>query len=204
MILLIDNYDSFVYNLARYFENTGFDTQIVRNDKITIEEIKELNPSHIILSPGPCSPNEAGISLQVVANFYNKIPMLGVCLGHQIIAQAFGAKITRAKYPMHGKSSLILHNSKDIFNDIPNPLQVGRYHSLIVTDIEENSDLLITAKCFKDEIMALKHKRYNVFGVQFHPEAILTEYGCRLLKISLDNESCFKAILNKFFNILYR
>ncbi|HMT02942.1 MAG TPA: aminodeoxychorismate/anthranilate synthase component II [Burkholderiales bacterium] len=182
MILLIDNYDSFVYNLARYFENTGFNTQIVRNDKITIEEIKQLNPSHIVLSPGPCSPNEAGISLQVVTNFYNKIPMLGVCLGHQIIAQAFGAKITRAKYPMHGKSSLISHNSMDIFNDIPNPLKVGRYHSLIVTDIEENSDLLITAKCFKDEIMALKHKRYNVFGVQFHPEAILTEYGMQIIK----------------------
>ncbi len=182
MILVIDNYDSFVYNLARYVENTGFNTQIVRNDKITIDEIRKLNPSHIILSPGPCSPNEAGISLEVVNTFYRSTPMLGVCLGHQIIGQAFGANITRAKYPMHGKTSLILHNNIELFTEIPNPLRVSRYHSLIVTNIDESSELTITAKCFEGEIMALKHKYHPIFGVQFHPEAILTEFGMKIIE----------------------
>ena len=177
MILVIDNYDSFVYNLARYVEISGHETHVVRNDKFSLAEIKDLAPSHIVISPGPCTPNEAGVCLELVKNFYTQIPILGVCLGHQVIAQAFGALITKAQEPMHGKASEITHNQQGIFNGIPSPINVGRYHSLIVENIPIDSGLIITAKSSQGEIMALTHEKYPLFGVQFHPEAILTTHG---------------------------
>jgi len=182
MLLLIDNYDSFVYNLARYVKELGFDYIVKRNDEISIEEIKSLSPSHIILSPGPCAPNQAGITLDVIANFYKTIPILGVCLGHQAIGQFFGAKVTKAKNPMHGKSSFVSHNKKDIFAKLKSPLRVARYHSLIVNDESDNLDFEVIAKCEDGEIMALRHKNYPTFGVQFHPESVLTEFGHQLLE----------------------
>lgn len=183
MILVIDNYDSFVYNLARYIEICGEKSHVVRNDAITIEGIKQLNPDRIIISPGPCTPDEAGISLKVIENFYNSIPILGVCLGHQVIGQAFGAKITRAKVPSHGVAGLIHHYGQGIFVNIPDPLMVGRYHSLIVNiNDETNNELLVTARSKEGEIMALKHKTYPIYGVQFHPESILTDNGIELIK----------------------
>ncbi len=177
MILVIDNYDSFVYNLARYVEITGYKTQVVRNDKITIAEIESINPSHIIISPGPCTPNEAGISLELIAYFYKTIPILGVCLGHQAIAQVFDSQIIQANEPMHGKASVITHNEQGIFTGIKNNIKVGRYHSLIVDNISHDSELIITATSAYGEIMALAHKTHPLIGVQFHPEAILTENG---------------------------
>ena len=177
MILVIDNYDSFVYNLARHVEITGDETYVVRNDKISIAEIERMQPSHIIISPGPCTPNEAGISLELIKYFYKNIPILGVCLGHQAIAQVFGSQIIHAKEPMHGKSSIIKHNQQGIFIGLNNNIKVGRYHSLIVDKIENHSELMITATSLNGEIMALCHKYYPLIGVQFHPEAILTENG---------------------------
>lgn len=182
MILLIDNYDSFVYNLARYIGELGAERCVVRNDEISLTDIAKLNPSHIIISPGPCAPDQAGISLAVIQHFADKIPILGVCLGHQAIGQAFGAKVTRAKRPMHGKASRIMHEGKNIFSALQNPLKVARYHSLIVSEDNFPSDLLITARCEMGEIMALQHRHYPVFGVQFHPESVLTEQGYLLLK----------------------
>jgi len=184
MILLIDNYDSFVYNLARYVNELDFDCIVKRNDEITLSEIGALNPSHIILSPGPCTPNEAGISLDLVKQFYKTIPIFGVCLGHQAIGQAFGAKIVKAKKPMHGKPSLIWHDKKDLFSALPSPFSAARYHSLVVDSHYFPYDLEILAKSEEDEVMALRHKDYPVFGVQFHPESILTEqdYGYVLLR----------------------
>ena len=182
MILVIDNYDSFVHNLARYVEICGRVPFVIRNDAITIPEIEKLNPEKIIISPGPCTPDEAGISLGVVKNFYKTIPILGVCLGHQVIGQAFRAIVTRATVPLHGMASSIQHNQRDIFKNIPNPLTVGRYHSLIVSSVGNDSELSITAKSLEGEIMALQHKLYPVFGVQFHPESILTDHGLDLIK----------------------
>lgn len=182
MILVIDNYDSFVYNLARYINNTGFSTHTVRNDSITIEEIIKLNPTHIVISPGPCTPNEAGISIPVIQNFYKTIPILGVCLGHQAIGQVFGATVTHAKQPMHGKASQITHNGQGIFRFIPNNINVARYHSLIVENICADSDLTITATSHDNKVMAVQHKLYPVFGVQFHPEAILTTHGMDMIR----------------------
>ncbi len=181
MILVVDNYDSFVYNLARYIENTGYHTQTIRNDAISIDDITRLNPTHIVISPGPCTPNDAGISINVIQRFYKEIPILGVCLGHQAIGQAFGASVTHAKYPMHGKSSKISHIRNGIFKNIPNNINVARYHSLIVENILAKSDLMVTATSGDNEIMAVQHKQYPVFGVQFHPEAILTEYGMDII-----------------------
>ena len=180
MILIIDNYDSFVYNIGRYIRQLGVETIIKRNDELNIAQIKQLAPSHIIISPGPCTPNEAGISLEIIKYFANKIPLLGICLGHQAMGQAYGGKIIRALKPMHGKTSLIMHHQKNIFNHIKNPLIVMRYHSLIVTDLP--AELIITAKSEQDEIMALQHIKYPVYGLQFHPESILTESGYELLK----------------------
>jgi anthranilate synthase/aminodeoxychorismate synthase-like glutamine amidotransferase len=182
MVLVLDNYDSFVHNLARYVELCGLATTVVRNDQISIEQIEKLNPEKIILSPGPGTPDTAGISLELVKHFYNKIPILGVCLGHQTIAKAFGAKIIPAKYPMHGMSSWISHEKTEILEGLPNPLQVGRYHSLIVDQILPGSDLLITATSTEGEIMALQHTRYPVYGVQFHPESILTMNGITIIR----------------------
>lgn len=181
MILVIDNYDSFVYNLARYVNELGFATQIVRNDSITLTKIAALKPSHIIISPGPCTPNQAGVSLAIVTQFAQSIPILGVCLGHQAIAQAYGANIIRAKKPWHGKSALIQHQQTGLFHNIKNPLTVGRYHSLIVSEENFPQELVISARSLEHEIMALHHKKYPCFGVQFHPESVLTEDGYLLL-----------------------
>lgn len=181
MILLIDNYDSFVHNLARYVRELGFVTSVQRNDAITLKQIEALNPSHIILSPGPCTPNEAGISLAVIHHFAKHIPILGVCLGHQAIGQAFGGEIIQAKTPTHGKASSINHNAKGIFQGLPTPMNVGRYHSLSVNAHNLPECLKITATTDDDEIMAFQHQTYPTVGVQFHPESILTEHGHQLL-----------------------
>lgn len=182
MILLVDNYDSFVYNLARYVGELGFEHCVKRNDQISLEDITLLNPSHIIISPGPCAPQQAGISMDVVRCLGAYIPILGVCLGHQAIAQVYGGIITRAQYPMHGKASVIIHNGKNIFKGIPNPLQAARYHSLIVSERNFPQELSIIARCDKGEVMGLRHNIYSVFGLQFHPESVLTQSGHKLLK----------------------
>lgn len=181
MILLIDNYDSFVYNLARYVNELGFSCVVKRNDAISLAAISEMNPSHIIISPGPCTPNEAGISMDLIRAFAGIFPILGVCLGHQAIGQVYGATVSRARRPMHGKSSLITHAQKELFRGLENPLRVGRYHSLIVEAENFPEDLEITARCEMGEVMAIKHKKFPVMGVQFHPESVLTESGYALL-----------------------
>lgn len=181
MILLIDNYDSFVYNLARYVSELGFASHVVRNDAVTLQDIIKLNPSHIIISPGPRAPQHAGISMNLIRYFGAHIPILGVCLGHQAIGQVYGAKVVRAKNPMHGKSSLITHDHSEIFAGLKNPLRVARYHSLIVSHEHFPEELEITARCDRGEIMAIRHRMHPVFGVQFHPESVLTEGGAVLL-----------------------
>lgn len=187
MVILIDNYDSFVYNLGRYVNQLGFRTNVVRNDQISIDEIKKINPTHIILSPGPCAPDQAGISLSVIKSFANQMPILGVCLGHQTIGQAYGSYISKAKRPMHGKASVIEHDGSGLFADIPKLLRVGRYHSLIVNDKGLSSDIKVTARSEDGEIMAIAHKKKPVFGVQFHPESVMTEYGYKILHNFLKN-----------------
>lgn len=189
MVLLIDNYDSFVYNLARYIAELGYAYQVVRNDAITLEYIQANSPSHIIISPGPCSPNEAGISLALIQAFYKQIPILGVCLGHQAIAQAFGGKVVRATYPKHGKAEKITHTSEGIFRELPQNLQVARYHSLIVENHSLPAVLKITAQTDKNEIMAIAHQDFPVFGVQFHPESVLTQNGHDLLATFLSYQT---------------
>ena len=181
MLLMIDNYDSFVYNLVRYFKEINEDIIVYRNDKINISEIEKLNIDGIILSPGPKSPNEAGICLDILDRFKGKLPILGVCLGHQCIGHYFGAEVVRGKEPVHGKVSYISHNNKDIFKDIKNPLRVTRYHSLIIKDDKLN-DLEVTAKTEDGVIMGIRHKEYDIYGVQFHPEAEMTEEGHKLLQ----------------------
>ncbi|MFI4956174.1 MAG: anthranilate synthase component II [Gammaproteobacteria bacterium] len=185
MILLIDNYDSFVHNLARYVRELGHETQVIRNDALTLEDIAVLAPTHIIFSPGPCTPNEAGITLSAITYFAGRIPMLGVCLGHQAIGQAFGGKVVRAQKPSHGKSALIQHTGTGIFVGLPQPLRVGRYHSLAVSREGLPECLTVTASTDDGEIMALQHRDYPIVGVQFHPESILTEGGYSLLKAFL-------------------
>lgn len=182
LILLIDNYDSFVFNLYQYLGHLGENVEVIRNDKITIADIAKMNPKHIIISPGPCTPNEAGISLEVVKNFANKIPILGVCLGHQTIGQAVGGNVVRAPRLMHGKTSEITHDGKTIFKGLKNPLTVTRYHSLIVDRDTLPDCLEISAETAEGEIMAFRHKEFPLEGVQFHPEAILTEQGYELLE----------------------
>jgi para-aminobenzoate synthetase component 2 len=189
MILLIDNYDSFVYNLARYVGELGYERLVKRNDAISLAEIESLQPSHIIISPGPCEPLAAGISMDVIRHFGVRIPVLGVCLGHQAIGQVYGGNVVRAKKPMHGKSSLITHNEKNIFSGLENPLQVGRYHSLIVADENLPHVLVVTARSAEGEIMGLQHSEYPVFGVQFHPESVLTQQGYLLLENFLGKNS---------------
>lgn len=186
MLLMIDNYDSFTYNLVQYFQRLDQEVLVKRNDELTIAEIKTLNPRHIVLSPGPCTPDEAGISLSVVQQLQGRYPILGICLGHQSIAQALGAHVVRAQQVMHGKTSMIRHNNQGVFTGLPDPLTVCRYHSLIV-DKASLPDLLdITAwttdeQQGMDEIMGLRHSERALEGVQFHPEAILTEQGLALL-----------------------
>lgn len=182
MILLIDNYDSFVHNLARYINELGYDSKVVRNDAIHLTEIAQLNPTHIIISPGPCDPDKSGISMAVIKQFGMHIPILGVCLGHQAIGQVYGGKIVRARKPIHGKSSLIEHDGQDLFQGLATPLSVARYHSLIVSEENLPAELIIRARSPEGEIMALSHTQYPVFGVQFHPESILTEGGYDLLR----------------------
>lgn len=182
MILLLDNYDSFIYILAQYTRRLGFDCKTVRSDAITIEEIRRMRPSHIIISPGPCTPNEAGISIDVVRELGSEIPILGVCLGHQAIGQAFGGKITHAKKPMHGRAAEIKHDNTGLFESLDNPLTVGRYHSLVVERESLPDCLSIQAISDEGDIMAFSHKHYPIYGVQFHPESILTKQGLQMLE----------------------
>jgi anthranilate synthase/aminodeoxychorismate synthase-like glutamine amidotransferase len=181
MILLIDNYDSFVHNLARYFERLGQRTLIVRNDEVDVAAVRAMKPATIVLSPGPCTPQEAGASLDIVRAFHTEIPILGVCLGHQVIAEALGGRIVRAVVPVHGRASQIRHDGTGIFSAVPSPLAVGRYHSLVVDPTTLPFDLRRTAWTDDDVLMAFAHSRLPVFGVQFHPESILTECGYDLL-----------------------
>lgn len=186
MLLMIDNYDSFTYNLVQYLAEIGQEVKVVRNDKISIEEINKLNPQYIVISPGPCTPNEAGISLSLIDAFMGKIPILGVCLGHQSIGQAFGGKIIHAQTIMHGKTSKISHNNKGVFSGIKNPFIATRYHSLVIERESLPDCFDITAWTDDNEIMGIKHKELAIEGVQFHPESILSEHGHDLLKNFLD------------------
>ena len=183
MILMIDNYDSFTYNVVQYFGKLGADIRVFRNDEITIEDIERLNPEAIVISPGPCTPKEAGISVKAIKHFSGEKPLLGICLGHQSIGFAFGAKIRRAKKLMHGKASDIIHNGKGIFKGMENPFSAIRYHSLVI-DRETLPDIFeITAESEDDrEIMGIKHKEHQTYGVQFHPESILTEDGIKIIE----------------------
>jgi para-aminobenzoate synthetase component II len=178
MILIIDNYDSFVFNVARYFEELGAPTKVIRNDEVAAGDLKA---KAIVISPGPCTPHEAGASLKIVRDYSGKLPILGICLGHQVIGKVFGGEVKRARRPMHGDSSEIEHNGTGVFENIPQRFSAGRYHSLIV-DRVENTLLEVTARSDDGEIMGLKHRDHPTFGVQFHPESILTEHGYDLLR----------------------
>lgn len=182
MILLIDNYDSFTYNVYQYCAKLGHEVRVARNDKITLEEITDGGFSAIIISPGPGTPSDAGISKDAIAHFAGKIPVFGICLGHQAIGEVFGGKVVRAPYPVHGKTSEIYHNGQGIYNGLPKPFSAGRYHSLIVEAESIPACLEITAKTDDGLIMGLKHKHYSVEGIQFHPESILTPHGVSLLE----------------------
>lgn len=187
MILMIDNYDSFTYNLVQYFGELGADIKVVRNDEITLEEIAALAPEKIVISPGPCTPTEAGVSVDTIKTFAGKIPLLGVCLGHQSIGQALGGKVIRAPYVMHGKTSAVYHNNTGMFRGLNNPFQATRYHSLVIEKESLPDCLEITAWTQNDdgtmaEIMGVKHKTLAIEGVQFHPESILTEHGHDMLR----------------------
>jgi len=191
MILMIDNYDSFTYNLVQYFGELGADVKVVRNDEITIDEIAALAPEKIVISPGPCTPNEAGVSVETLKTFAGKIPLLGVCLGHQGIGQAFGGNVIRAPFVMHGKTSPIYHNNTGVFTGLKNPFQATRYHSLVIEKESLPDCLEITAWTQNEdgsmaEIMGVKHKTLAVEGVQFHPESILTEHGHDMLRNFLE------------------
>ena len=186
MLLMIDNYDSFTYNLVQYLGELGEDIKVFRNDRITIPQIEKLNPEKIVISPGPCTPKEAGISVNVIKHFSGKVPILGVCLGHQSIGAAFGAEIINAPRLMHGKTSSIIHDGKTIFQGIPSPFEATRYHSLIIKQDTLPECFEITAWANKDEIMGIRHKEYILEGVQFHPESILTASGKNLLKNFLE------------------
>ena len=186
MLLMLDNYDSFTYNLVQYLGELGADVKVVRNDETTVNEIDALAPERIVVSPGPCTPNEAGVSLELLKHFAGKVPTLGVCLGHQSLGQAFGGEVVRAREPMHGKTSLVYHKGEGEFAGLPNPFTVTRYHSLVVKRETLPDCLEITAWTqhedgTMDEIMGLRHREYMLEGVQFHPESILTEYGHDLL-----------------------
>lgn len=182
MILMIDNYDSFTFNIVQYLIQMGQDVRVYRNDKIATEDIDQLRPQAIFLSPGPCSPREAGITVAVVRRFYTKIPIMGVCLGHQCIGFAFGGEVVRAERIMHGKTSLVRHDNKTIFTGLPNPFSAGRYHSLIVKRETLPDCLEISAETDEGEIMGFRHKEYPVEGIQFHPESVLTPQGKRIIK----------------------
>ena len=187
MLLMIDNYDSFTYNLVQYFGELGEDVKVVRNDEMTVEQIAAMNPQRIVISPGPCTPNEAGVSVPVIRHFAGKIPLLGVCLGHQSIGQAFGGRIVHARQLMHGKVSRISHQNTGVFRALPNPLTATRYHSLVIERESLPDCLEVTAWSDDGEIMGVRHKELAVEGVQFHPESILTERGHDLLANFLKN-----------------
>lgn len=182
MIVIIDNYDSFTYNLYQYIGEINEDIKVYRNDQITVEQIDDMNPSHIIISPGPGYPVNAGISMDVIKKLGNRIPLLGVCLGHQAIGEVFGGEIIEAQKMFHGKTSIIKHTEKGVFKGIKNPLQVMRYHSLIVSGDKFNNQLEITAATEEGEIMAFQHRNSPIYGLQFHPESIMTESGKDILK----------------------
>lgn len=197
MILVIDNYDSFVFNLARYVERLGRTCTIHRNDMISLDEINAMSPEAIIISPGPCTPKEAGISVEAIKNFGSTTPILGVCLGHQAIGEAYGGKTSRGETPVHGKASIIEHDESPLFQNIPNPMEVGRYHSLII-DLPEQSPLIISAQTQDTgEIMAVRHETHPVFGVQFHPESVLTPQGLDLVKNFLHLADDWHALQQK-------
>jgi anthranilate synthase component 2 len=182
MLLMIDNYDSFTYNLVQYLRELGEDVVVYRNDKITLAEIETLKPQRLVISPGPCTPNEAGISVEVIKYFAGKLPILGVCLGHQSVGQAFGGRIVRAERLMHGKTSPVFHDNRELFDGLPNPFDATRYHSLLVERSSFPACLEITAWTAEDEIMGLRHRDLPVWGMQFHPESILTVTGMDMLR----------------------
>ena len=192
MLLMIDNYDSFTYNLVQYFGELGEEVRVVRNDELSLEQIDALAPKFVVISPGPCTPNEAGISLALIEKLGGKVPLLGVCLGHQSIGQAFGGRVIRAKTIMHGKTSMIHHTGRGVFAGLPTPFEATRYHSLVVESSSLPDELEVTAWTQNDdgtldEIMGLRHRTQNVEGVQFHPESILTQHGHAMLKNFLDS-----------------
>lgn len=182
MLLMIDNYDSFTYNLVQYFGELGEDVRVFRNDKISLQEIEDLHPSRIVISPGPCTPKEAGISVETIRQFAGRVPMLGVCLGHQSLAVAFGGEVIRAQRLMHGKTSMISHDGKTIYQGLPNPFEATRYHSLLVNPLNLPDCLEVSARTAEGEIMGMRHRTLGVEGVQFHPESILTHAGKDLLR----------------------
>jgi anthranilate synthase/aminodeoxychorismate synthase-like glutamine amidotransferase len=182
MVIIIDNYDSFVYNLAQYLGELGWEPAVYRNDQVTLDRVESLSPSHIIISPGPCTPLEAGISNDIIWSFAGRIPILGVCLGHQCIGYVYGGQIVRATVPTHGKSSIIYHDGKTIYQNLPNPFEAGRYHSLVVKRDTLPSSLVLTAETDDGVVMGIRHKDYVVEGVQFHPESIMTEVGHDVLR----------------------
>ena len=190
MLLVIDNYDSFTYNLVQFFGELGAEMEVRRNDEVTVEEIKDIKPERICISPGPCSPNEAGVSCEVISQFGSELPILGVCLGHQSIGQVYGGEIVRAEQLMHGKTSMIEHNGEGLFKGLGNPLEATRYHSLIIRRDSLPDCLEQTAWC-GDLIMGVRHREFPVHGVQFHPESILTEGGKQLLAnfLEMDHQS---------------
>lgn len=193
MILVIDNYDSFTYNLVQYLGELGEEVTVRRNDEIDLAGIEALRPDHILISPGPCTPSEAGISLDLIERFKGAIPIFGVCLGHQAIGQAFGARVIRAERLMHGKTSPILHQGESVFAGLPSPFTATRYHSLIVERESLPDCLEITAETAEGEIMGLRHKTYAVEGVQFHPESIITEHGHQILRNFLSRKAEARA-----------
>ena len=182
MIAMIDNYDSFTWNLVQYLGELGAETRVFRNDEISVDELEAMAPSHLVISPGPCTPNEAGITLAAIARLAGKVPILGVCLGHQAIGQAFGGKVVRARQVMHGKVSRIRHDEKGVFEKIPNDFVATRYHSLVVEHSSLPGCLAVTAQSEDGEIMGLRHRSLAIEGVQFHPEALLTEHGHEMLQ----------------------
>ncbi len=198
MLLMIDNYDSFTYNLVQYFGELGEEVVVVRNDEITLDEVQQLNPARIVISPGPCTPNEAGISMRLIERFGEKIPMLGVCLGHQSIGQAFGGRIVRAGQIMHGKTSLVFHDDKGVFQGITNPFVATRYHSLVIERATLPACLDVTAWTEDGEIMGVRHRSLPVEGVQFHPESVLSEQGHPLLGNFLHNRYMYESPLESF------
>jgi anthranilate synthase component 2/para-aminobenzoate synthetase component 2 len=189
VILIIDNYDSFVFNIARYVEELGYDVEVERNDRIDVDAVPACGATGLIISPGPCTPNEAGVSTEAVRRLSGRLPILGICLGHQCIGQAFGATVTRAGTPMHGRASTIRHDGSGIFAQLPPSFRVGRYHSLIVESAPDPQEIAPCAWSEDGEVMAIRHRAHPTFGVQFHPESVLTEHGYELLAAFLERTS---------------